>query len=84
VAVLLGADALANDLSGEDQVVKNGVVDGSKGPGARALLGDAGPAGREGENAALSNKKDMAVREFFLEFTGQPAPIIISQLPQSE
>jgi len=69
VTVLLSADALADNLGGEDEVMKDGVVDSSKSPGARALLGNARSARREGENAALSNKEDMAVREFLLELT---------------
>lgn len=38
-AVLLGSQALANDLDGEDQVGQDGVMHGGEGSRARALLG---------------------------------------------
>lgn len=71
VAILLGADALANDLGRVDEVAKDSVVDGGKSPGARALLLDARAAAWLGKNAALSKEDNVAVRELLLELTGQ-------------
>lgn len=74
-AVLLGADALADDLDGVDQVSEDVVVDSGQSAGAGALLGLVG-AGVDGalgagQNAALSNEEDVAVRELLLQLTGQ-------------
>lgn len=74
-AVLLGADALADDLDGVDQVGQDGVVDGGQSAGTGALLG-LGGAGVDGalgagQNAALSNEQDVAVRELLLQLAGQ-------------
>lgn len=71
VAVLLGADTLANDLGRVDEIAEDGVVDGGKSPGARALLLDAGTTARLGKDATLSKEDDVAVRKLLLELTGQ-------------
>lgn len=71
VAILLGADALANDLGGVDEVGENGVVDSGQGAGPWALLGDTATARGEREDTALGNEEDMAVGELLLELTGE-------------
>ena len=74
-AVLLGADALADNLNGVGEVSEDGVVDGSESArtGALLLLGVAG-AGRAlgaGQDAARGEDQDVAVGELLLELTGQ-------------
>jgi hypothetical protein len=74
-AVLLGADTLADDLDGVNEVVEDGVVDSGQGARARTLLLLVG-AGVDralgaGQDAALSNEEDVAVGELLLELTGQ-------------
>lgn len=73
--VLLGADALADDLDGVDEVGEDGVVDGSQSPGARALLGLGGAAAvaalGAGQDAAGSDDQHVAVGELLLELTGE-------------
>jgi len=75
VAVLLGAEALADDLDGVDEVGEDGVVDGGEGAavGALLLLGVAGAAGAlgAGEDAARGEEDDVAVGELLLELTGE-------------
>lgn len=74
-AILLGTDALADDLDGVDEVAEDGVVDGGQGARTGTLLGLGGArvdgALGAGQNAALSNEEDVAVRELLLELTGQ-------------
>lgn len=74
-AVLLGADALADDLDGVDEVGKDGVVDSGQSAGTGALLSLGGArvdgALGAGQDAALSNEEDVAVRELLLELAGQ-------------
>jgi hypothetical protein len=74
-AVLLGAETLADNLDGVDEVGEDGVVDSGKSPGLGALLGlrsarAVGALGA-GQNAAGSNDQDVAVRELLLELTGE-------------
>lgn len=68
VAVLLGADALADNLGRVDQVGQDRVVHGGERARTWALLRDAAAARGEWENAALRDKQDVAVGEFLLEF----------------
>ena len=74
-AVLLGADALADNLDGVDEVGEDGVVDGRQSTRTGTLLGlvAAGVDGAlgAGEDAALSNEEDVAVRELLLQLAGQ-------------
>lgn len=74
-AVLLGADALADDLDGVDEVTEDGVVNGGQGAGTGTLLGlggaRVGGALGAGKDAALSDEEDVAVRELLLELAGQ-------------
>lgn len=84
-AVLLGANALADDLNGVDQVSEDVVVDGGQGAGTGTLLGLVG-AGVDGalgagQNAALSNEEDVAVRELLLQLTGQAVERIVYVSP---
>lgn len=74
-AVLLGADALTDDLDGEAEISQDSVVDSSQsaGTGALLLLGVAG-AGRSlgaRQDAARGEEQDMAVGELLLELTSQ-------------
>lgn len=78
-AVLLSAEALADDLDRVDKVGQDGIVDSSQGPRARALLllGVAGAAGAlgSGEDAARGQDQDVAVRKLLLELTGEARQI---------
>lgn len=73
-AVLPGADALADDLDGVDEVGQDGVVHGSQSTGARALLleGSVAAVGalRARQDAAGSDDEDVAVGKLLLELTG--------------
>lgn len=73
-AVLAGADALADNLDGVDEVVQDGVVDGGQGARAGALLrlvaARAVAALGAGQDAARGDDQDVAVRELLLELTG--------------
>jgi hypothetical protein len=80
VTVLLGADALSNDLGGVDEVGEDSVVDGSESAGTGALLLDAGAASGLGEDTALSNEDDVAVRELLLELTGESRAKLVADL----
>ena len=64
---------LANNLSGEDEVLENLLVDAGKGAAAGTLLHDAGGTGGLAQHPALGNEDDMAVRELLLELPGQPS-----------
>ena len=74
-AVLLGTDTLADNLDGVDEVAEDGVVDGGQSARAGALLGLVGArvdgALGAGQDTALSNEEDVAVRELLLKLTGQ-------------
>jgi hypothetical protein len=74
-AVFLGADALADDFDGEDEIGEDGIVHGCERTRAWALLllrctAAVGALGT-GKNAAGSDDEDMAVRELLLEFAGE-------------
>ena len=73
--VLLGAQALADDLDGEDEVGQDGVVHGGQGSRAGTLLclRCARPvrALRPGQDAARGQDQDVAVGELLLELTGE-------------
>ena len=74
-AVLLGAETLADDLDGVDEVGQDGVVDSSQGARTGALLGlgvarAAGALGA-GEDAARGQDQDVAVGELLLQLTGE-------------
>lgn len=73
--VLLGAEALADDLDGVDEIGQDGIVDGSQGARAGALLGlgVARPVGAlgAGQDAARGQDQDVAVRELLLQLTGE-------------
>lgn len=74
-AVLLGADTLADNLDGVDNVGQDGVVHGSQGARARALLREGVARARRalwaGQDAARSDDDDVAVRELLLELAGE-------------
>lgn len=74
-AVLLGADALADNLDGVDEVGEDGVVDGRQSTRTGTLLGlvAAGVDGAlgAGEDTALSDEEDVTVRELLLELAGE-------------
>lgn len=67
MAVLFGADALADDLSRVHEVGQDRVVHGRQGARARALLRDAAAARGEWEDAALSDEQDVAVGELLFK-----------------
>lgn len=81
-AVLLGAEALADDLDGVDEVGQDGVVDGgqSAGAGALLLLGVARAGGSlgAGQDAARGEDQDVAVGELLLQLTGEAIKIRMS------
>lgn len=81
-AVLLGADALANDLDGVDEVGEDGVVDSGQSTRTGTLLGLVGArvdgALGAGEDAALSDEEDVAVGELLLELTGEAIRVFVS------
>lgn len=74
-AVLLCPETLANNLDGVNDIGKDGVVDSGQStrPGALLLLVGARVDGtlRAGENAAVSDEDNLAVRELLLELTGE-------------
>lgn len=73
--VFLGAETLADNLNGVDEIVEDGIVDCSECSGAGALLseGCTGAVGSlwAGEDTARGEDQDMAIRELLLEFTGE-------------
>ena len=78
-AIFLGAETLADDLDGEDEVSENGVVDGGECSGTGALLRErcaraVGALGA-GKNAARGEDQDVAVGELLLELTGESAVV---------
>lgn len=81
-AVLLGAEALADDLDGVDEVGQDGVVDGgqSAGAGTLLLLGVARAGGSlgAGQDAARGEDQDVAVRELLLQLTGEATRNVMS------
>lgn len=74
-AVLLGADALTDNLDRVDEVGEDSVVNGGQGAGTGTLLRLRGAAvdGALGarKDAALGHEEDVAVRELLLELTGE-------------
>lgn len=74
-AVLLVADALADNLDGVDEVGQDSIVHSGESARAGALLlleiAGAGRALGLGEDAASSKDQDVAVRELLLELTGE-------------
>jgi hypothetical protein len=61
--------------AGEDEVVKDRVVDSFESTRARALLLLAGRASWLANHTALSDEDNVAVRELLLELTGEPTII---------
>lgn len=79
-AVLLGAETLADDLDGVDEVGQDGVVDSGQGARTGALLGlgVAGAAGAlgAGKDAARGQDQDVAVGELLLQLTGEASLLV--------
>jgi hypothetical protein len=71
VAVLLGADALANDQSRVDKVLQDGIVDSGQSARTGALLLDTAAATGGRKDAALSDEHNVAVGELLLELTSE-------------
>lgn len=73
--VLLGPQALADDLDGVDEVAENGIVDGSQSSRAGTLLllgvARAGGALGAGQDTARGQNQDVAVGELLLELTSE-------------
>jgi hypothetical protein len=80
-AILLGAQTLANNLDGVDEVGEDVVVDGGQSPRAGTLLGLGGAravgALGTGQDAAGSDQENVAVGELLLELTGEAGEISI-------
>jgi len=80
-AVLLSAETLADNLDGEDEVSEDGVVNSGQCSGTGALLseGCAAAVGAlgAGEDTAGGEDQDVAVRELFLELTGETAVLML-------
>jgi len=74
-AVLLGPDALANNLNGIDKVLEDSVVDSGECAGTRALLGLSGAGAVRAlgarKNTAGSDDQDVSVRELLLQLAGE-------------
>ena len=64
---------LANNFSGEDEVLEDLLVDTCERAATGTLLLDTGGAGGLAQHPTLGNEDDVAVRELLLEFPGQPA-----------
>ena len=79
-AVLLGAETLADDLDGVDEVSQDSIVYSGESARAGALLGlevaGAGRALGAGKDAARSEDEDVAVRELLLELTSQAGNVV--------
>jgi hypothetical protein len=82
--ILLGAQSLADDLDGVDEVGEDGVVDGSECSGTGAFLRERGAravgALGAGQDAARGEDQDVAVGELLLELTGESALWSVSNL----
>lgn len=78
-AVYLGAQTLADNLDGVDEVSKDGIVDSSQSSRTGSpLLEGVARAGRalgSGKDAARGDDQDMAVGELLLELTSQAITI---------
>ena len=76
-AVLLGAETLADNLNGVDEIGQDSIMDSGESPGAGALLllGVARAGGALGlrQDAARSQDQDVAVRELLLQLAGEAA-----------
>jgi len=74
-SILLGPQALADDLNGVDEIGEDCIVDSGECSGAGALLREGGArtvgALGAGKNAAGGEDQDMAVGELLLELTGE-------------
>lgn len=74
-AVLLGAEALADNLDGVDEIRQDGIVHSGQSArtGALLLLGvaRAGGALGAGQDAARGQDEDVAVRELLLQLAGE-------------
>jgi len=80
-SILLGPQALADDLNGVDEIGEDCIVDSGECSGAGALLREGGArtvgALGAGKNAAGGEDQDMAVGELLLELTGESVAISI-------
>lgn len=82
--IFLGADALAGNLDGVDEVGEDSIMDGGECPGTGTLLSlrcarAVGALGT-GENAARGEEEDVAVGELLLELTGET--MLVSIIPK--
>jgi hypothetical protein len=83
-AIDLNAGALANDLGGEDEVLKDGAVDSGEGPGGGAgLLQGPGASGLL-EDAALGNEDDVLSAELLLQLTDEPGLDLVEGLEKGD
>ena len=74
-SILLGAQPLADNLNGKNEVGEDRVVDGSECSGTGTLLSERGAravgALGAGKDAARGEDQDVAVGELLLELTGE-------------
>ena len=76
-SVFLGAETLADNLNGIDEVGENGIVDSGQCSGTGSLLSLAGARAvgslGAGEDTACCEDEDVAVGELLFELTGETA-----------
>lgn len=70
-ATNLVSDTLANNLTGENKVLKDSIVDSSQSSRCRTLLDGLSTTAGLGENGSLSNENNVTVAELLLKLTGQ-------------
>ena len=71
-SINLAAGALSSDLSGIDNILKDGILDGSQGTGARAQsLGLLGTSVALSKDVTLGNNDDVTPRELLLKLTDE-------------
>jgi len=85
LAIDANADAAVNNFGGVDNILEEGVMDGSEGARVGALLGgDAVSLGLLGENAALAEDDDVAARELLLELVHDALLDAVEVLDEAE
>ena len=86
VSILLGAQPLADNLNGKNEVGEDRVVDGSECSGTGTLLSERGAravgALGAGQNAARGEDQDVAVGELLLELTGETGTLTLDSVSQ--
>jgi hypothetical protein len=82
--IFLGAETLADNLNGVDEICEDGVVNSSQCPGTGSLLCERGSGAVgslwAGENTTSGENQDMTVRELLFKLTGET--VLRQQNPQ--